>query len=195
MELFSYYANLRTEIIRVISGVKNADSSLFWDNTTRNYTTKRELEAIYEKYLRLAANYGVYVVTRHCTCENKKHGDYPTTNTYGLDMPYQSAEYLWTGKQIYQGNRLCVCPCSRKNTATNHWVIDDVVFALSANPEVCGNLASILSDVHEAIQCSGDKMPRSGIREHLLRAILRINDELLPEPKDKYISANLGKMA
>jgi hypothetical protein len=63
----------------------------------------------------------------------------------------------------------------------------DVIFDCAANMTVCGSIENVLSDVYAAIDHAGDSKPRSGIREHLLRAVLRINDELLPSPMDEYI--------
>ena len=194
MDRFEYYSLLRSEILDIISGVENADDSLCWDNTKPNYITKRELENLYSKYIDDAKNFGVYIVTRHSGCPNPKHGEYPTSNKYGRSIPYRNKEYVWNGGQIYQGPRLCVCPCSEKNKLTEHWVIDDIVYEKSANLEKSQKLENILSDIDEAIDCAGDKKPRSAIREYLLRAIIRIDDELLPEPMDKYIQIRMNSL-
>lgn len=96
---------------------------------------------------------------------------------------------------MYQGDRVCVCPCSNENEPTKHWVIDDVVYDKGADQYLCKNLEHILSDINEAVNSSGDKMPRSAIREYLLRAVLRINDQILPESMDKYIRDRSDKDA
>ncbi|GLF76443.1 hypothetical protein VNPA152081_15140 [Pseudomonas aeruginosa] len=66
-------------------------------------------------------------------------------------------------------------------------MIDDIIYKKSANAEDCTTIILILTDISEAIDNSADKKARSGIREHLLRAILRINDAILPISIDKYI--------
>jgi hypothetical protein len=53
-------------------------------------------------------------------------------------------------------------------------------------------LVEIFMDIADAVDNSGDKKPRSGIRELLLRAILRINDQLLPIPMDEFVSRYCG---
>lgn len=193
MSLFKFYASLRADILGVITGVQNSDESLFWDQTTPNWVTNSDLEELYRKYLSRAKSYGFYVVTRHCECENPDHDDYPITDNYGLGITYQDERFIWPGNQMYQGPRVEKCPCAEGNPVENHWVIDDVIFDRDADQEKCNRLGRILSDLHEAMECAGDKRPRSAIREYLLRAVIRINDELLPEPMDSYIESRLSK--
>lgn len=187
MNILKYYVSLRADILRVITGVENAGWSLFWDDTSANRVTKRKLEDIYSRYLNAARGFGLFVVTRHCNCSNRRHEGYPVSNEYGLPIKYQDPDYVWRGGQMFQGNRCCVCPCSIKNGVSEHHVIDDVIYDKNADQVVCGRLESILYDLVHAIGCSGDKMPRSAIRENLLRAVLKINDQILPEPMDTYI--------
>lgn len=193
MSLFDYYVALRSEILEIVTGVENSAHSLFWDNTTPNYVTKSRLKKLFTKYLAAAKDFGLLVVIRHGDCPNPSHSEYPTSNSYGLNIPYRSAGYVWNGGQFHQGSRLCVCPCSKDNKPTEHHVIEDIIYDQRANPDICNRLELILSDIFESIDSAGDKKPRSAIREYLLRAILRINDELLPEPMDKYIQHHLAE--
>lgn len=140
----------------------------------------------------VAKHFGVYVVTRHSSCPNKQHNknfDYPTSNNFGLDIKYGDPRYKWTMYQLFQGERYCSCACSDMNKPTNHWVIDDFVY----DKEMVRNfdadkLINILSDIVEAIDSAGEKRPRSAIREWLLRAVLNINDELLPISMDDFVT-------
>jgi hypothetical protein len=191
MSIFEYYASLRAEILEVITGVENSELNLFWDDTTPNYVTKGELEEIYKKYLAEAKKFGLYVVTRHCDCPNPNHPGYSISNNYGLEITYRDEYYVWSGGQMYQGPRRCVCPCSPKNKQSQHHVIDDVIYDKSSDQELCKKIEGILYDVVKAIDCAGDKKPRSAIRENLLRAVLRLNDQLLPEPMDLFIENSL----
>ncbi|MGL1031743.1 hypothetical protein [Vibrio vulnificus] len=191
MKINQFYANLRSQLKKVITGVQDADG-LFWDNTTPNSSIRRELENLLANNLQLAAkHFGVYVVTRHSSCPNKHHNtnfDYPTSNNFGIDIEYGDARYKWTGYQLFQGERYCTCACSSKNKPTNHWVIDDFVYEkeLKRNFDV-DSLIIILGDIGDAIDSAGEKRPRSAIREWLLRAMLNINDQLLPIPMDDFV--------
>lgn len=194
MNLFNYYVELRADVLRIITGVENSAHSLFWDNTTPNSTTKCRLEKLHEKYLIAAKEFWLLVVTRHCDCPNPNHPIYPISNRYGLDINYRGSGYIWGGGQFFQGVRSCICPCSNKNKLTKHHIIEDIIYDESADVEVCKGLEEILGDIFDSIDCAGDKKPRAAIREYLLRAVIRINDKLLPEPMDVYI-ANIAPNA
>ncbi|MCY1286497.1 hypothetical protein D9M69_388250 [compost metagenome] len=188
MTLFEFYSCLRKEVLEQISGVENSNGYLSWDDTTPNYLTKIRLESLLQKYILLAKDFGVYVVTRYSSCSNAKHEGYPTESRYGLPISYQEPGFIWEGDQLFQGRRVSTCPCSPKNKPNSNWVIDDFVYKETTNIDECRRIAHILEDISEAIEKAEDKKPRSGIREHLLRAILEINDAILPLPIDEYIA-------
>ena len=199
MNSYKFYASLRADLLELITGVDNARSSLFWDETKPNYSTRLGLQRIQSKYLKRARKFGIYIVTRHSDCPNKNHhdspGEYPTSSDTGLEIPYpgkssrKTKNYLWTGHQLYQGDRYCICPCSPKNKESKHWVIDDVIYDEQVSTAVDrDSLVEIFMDISEAVENSGDKKPRSGIRELLLRAIIRINDQLLPISMEEFVS-------
>jgi hypothetical protein len=187
MTILKFYLGLREEILKQISGVENSKGYYSWDDTTPNWLTKSRLESLLEKNILLAKELGVYIVTRYTQCSNPKHEWYPTTNRYGMTIPYQDERFIWDGRQLYQNERLSTCPCSPKNKPHKNWVIDDIIYDKSVEIENCKTIALILEDISDAIKNSGDKKPRSGIREYLLRAILRINDAILPKSVDDYI--------
>ncbi len=193
MDSFKFLTSLRSELIIQIQGIENAGYSLWWDNSTSNYITRRELTKILKKYIEFASVHGVLIVTRHCDCPNKRHPEYPTSNRYGQSIPYLSKEYIWEGRQLYQGKRFCTCPCSSHNPETEHHVIDDFVFKKGSDLNLCRAIALVLSDIANALANSGDRQPRSGIREYLLRALLTLHDAILPEPIELYIASKLNR--
>jgi len=194
MKSFKFYASLRADLIELITDVENAES-LGWDYTASNFSTKLDLQRIQSKYLKRARKFGIYIVTRHADCPNKNHSDdvYATSSDTGLEIPYPYENYLWTDHQLYQGHRYCICPCSPKNKESKHWVIEDVIYDEQVSTSIDrDSLVEIIMDIAEAVENSGNKKPRSGIRELLLRAILRINDQLLPIPMDQFVSRYCG---
>ena len=64
MKIFEYYASLRSEILEVVTGVENSGWSLFWDDTTPNYVTKRKLEELYRKLKNARKKYMEEVVSK-----------------------------------------------------------------------------------------------------------------------------------
>jgi len=188
MTLFEFYINLRKDVLRQISGVGNSNGYFLWDNTTPNYLIKYRLELLLDQYIMDAKAFGVYVVTRYADCSCGAHDGYPVENRYGLKIQYQDEQFVWEGCQLYQGPRISTCPCSTQNKPNKNHVIDDIIYSKSSIIADCRKISAILFDIHEAIVNAADKKTRSGIREHLLRAVLRINDAILPMPVDEYIA-------
>lgn len=81
------------------------------------------------------------------------------------------------------------CPCGG-DRGREHWVILDVLFAKDADQAFCEVVEDILSDLYHAVSNAGDRKPRSGIRERLLRALLLINDNIRPDRLEVYIAAH-----
>ena len=200
-ETWDYFVSLRQEIINATTGIVDAGFSLYWDDTTPNYITRRQLSSMFDRRTQEAAKFGVLVITRHSDCGRRGHNSktdqhgYLTTNTYGIDIPYRDQRFVWDGDQFFQGTRLEPCPCSKSGQFIEHHVIDDVVFAKDNNLKRCKIIANILSDLRSAIDASGDKQPRSGIREYLLRAIIQLNDVILTVGVDDHIRSQGGAMA
>jgi hypothetical protein len=193
MDQFSYLVGLRQEVIGQIGGIENARPSLWWDDTMSNSSTRRALSEMLERNIALVAHYGILLVTRHCDCPNKRHPEYPTNNRYGLSIPYRSDQFIWEEDQLYQGKRFCTCPCSAQNSPSDHNVIDDIVFRRDSDLVFCRQVTSVLWDISRAVAKSENKKPRSGIREHLLRALLTINDAIMPQGVDDYINRRMNE--
>ncbi|WP_436307873.1 hypothetical protein [Variovorax sp. LjRoot290] len=47
-----------------------------------------------------------------------------------------------------------------------------------------------LQHIQEAVDRSVDRVPRSAIRESLLRAVIELNEGILPQGIDEYIAAS-----
>jgi hypothetical protein len=193
MNLLEFYVTLRRELMTILSGVENArNGSWAWDDTTPNYITRRRLSEIHLKYVRLAARFGLYVVVRHGNCGNENH-DRRSTNGYVMDaiddvkISYRDARFRWLGGQMYQGPKMCICPCSATTRPTTHHVIEDVIYDVMGNQKTCQAIEGILGDIYDAIDAAADGKARSGIREYLLRALLRINDVILPMTMDEFV--------
>ncbi len=199
MDVTRYCISLRQELIVLVTGIHDAGFSLYWDNTTPNYVTKRKLQQVYDRYLKQAADFGLYLVTRHADCSYKNHNaktdgesDYVMSDEYGLNVSYKDPQYIWDGDQMYQGTMTCTCPCSPNKEAKAHHIIQDIIYSKDTDLTKARNIYSILSDIYYAIEQSGDKQSRSGIREYLLRAILQLNDMILPIPVEDHIRTITG---
>jgi len=192
---WEYVVALRRDILAAISGIDNADSYLWLDNTTPNYTTRYRLREILQNAVRDASAFGVYVVTRHTDCGRRSHEKvsdahgYVWTDPYNLNVEWQDSRFVWEGDQLFQGTRHELCPCSKQGEALDHHVIDDFIYSPHVDPAFYRTISRVLCDIQSAIEEAGDKKPRSGIREYLLRAIIQLNDAIIPVAVEAHIKA------
>jgi hypothetical protein len=201
LEQCNMLVSLRRDLLAIINGIEDAEPTLWWDDTTPNFRTRSRLRAVVEAAIQAAPKFGVYVVTRHSSCGRRAHSkasddnDYVWSDPYGLDIVWRDERYEWRGDQLFQGEKLETCPCSTSDELLRHYVIQDFVFERGADRSVGRTFCAILSDIQAAMDQSGDKQPRSGIREHLLRAVLVLNDTIMPTTVDEHIRANTPPMA
>ncbi|ELB2780038.1 hypothetical protein [Vibrio parahaemolyticus] len=201
MDIFSFYVTLRKQIIEVITGTDDAEGSLFWDDTTPNWLTKQKLQDIYNHHFGvISKDLGVYVVERHFidNCPNDElHGDwFPEIDNAGIGITHDNDDYTWTHIHPFEGEKWCHCPCHPNNSETYHRVMETVVYDNTRDHNFdLEELLNILGEILVAIDCAEDRRPRSAIRENLLCAVIRINDQLLPQKMDDYIKENIGKLA
>lgn len=188
MDRFSYLVDLRQRLVAEISGVEDARGFLTWDDTRPNSTTRWRLRSLYSHALNGAASFGLHVAERHGYCRSKTHtDDYVMGDIDGVTLTYRDSRFNWS-YPLNQGEYLYPCPCSASGKEKLHTVIYDVLFEVSADQDFCRVLERIVSDLYEALQRSGEKKPRSGIREYLLRALLTVNDHILPQTVEEYVS-------
>lgn len=192
MTRFEFLVDVRQRLISEISGTKDAGSFLYWDDTRPNWSTQRSVNLLFDEARKSAEKFGVYVVQRHGNCGRRTHRDYFVYMPIaGHSIRYDDPEFI-VADVLDQGEWLCACPCSRNPTEIRHTVLIDVIYAKSADSTFCNAMTSILSDIYRAMKSAGNKRPRSGIREYLLRAMLKTNDLILPQSVDAYIAEQSG---
>jgi hypothetical protein len=186
MTPFQYYLDLRAELYAIVAKVEDASSwDIFFRPTDSNFVTKYKLESLYNEYKEKAVPLGLVQVTRHISCPNPKHIAYIVSNDYGLDIENQDEAYVWHEYQS-PDTRRCICPCSPDNKSTSHDVLDELIYPV--NKEIpCAVILSILGELRSAISCSTEGRPRSGIRCHLLMAIMKIDNQLIPGGLTSYL--------
>lgn len=189
MKIIDQLIELRRDILDVIGAVQDANGGMSWDTTRPNSTTRFVLSSLLEKHILLGERFGIYIVTRHCSCPNPAHNDYVISKgRHGIKQMGDSS-FTWTREQLFQGYRLCACPCSSQAKPTKHWVIDEFVIRKHGTTKRHSILVNAICDLQQAIENSGDNKPRSAIREYLLRAVLQLNDGILPQKVDEYIAS------
>jgi hypothetical protein len=188
MDRFAYLTRLRTTVTAEISGVQDAKHFLAWDDTRPNHLTKTNLARLFEEARKGAEHFGVFVVHRHSSCGSKRHAeDYLMEDVAANALVYGDPRFHWR-YPLDQRRMTRRCPCGG-DRGREHGVITDVLFAKDADQVFCEVVEDILSDLLAAVANAGDRKPRSGIRERLLRALLVINDHIRPDKLDAYIAA------
>lgn len=189
MDRFTYLTRLRTSVIAEISGVQDAKSFLAWDDTRPNHLTKTNLTQLFEDARKGAERFGVFVVHRHSSCGSKRHvEDYLMERGVADALAYGDARFVWR-YPLDQRSMDRPCPCGG-DQGREHWVLMDVLFARNADKVFCEVVEAVLSDLFGAVLNAGDRKPRSGIRERLLRALVVINDNIRPDRLEAYIAAH-----
>jgi len=187
-EVWNFLVALRKELLGVITGIEDAKQPYYWDNTTPNSTTRSRLKATFSDSARKVASFGVYVVTLHGECGRRGHRGYLRGDLYGLGVNYRDECHVEFERWLEGEVRLERCPCSVKNEPRLHWVAGDIIYNRKHDLVLCRKIGTILSDLGAAIGMAADNRPRAAIREYLLRAIIQLNDAIMPTTVDQYIA-------
>lgn len=191
MKIINLLVDLRREILEVIGAVEDANGGMGWDATRPNSSTRIALERLLEKHLEFGEIFGIYVVTRHSSCPSRAHkGCVVSKGRHGIKN-ISDQTFIWTGDQLFQGDRYSICPCSSSPKPTKHWVIDEIVVRKHGATKRHRTFVNAIGDVQQAIDNAGDNKPRSAIREYLLRAVLQLNDGILPQSVEEYIASRI----
>lgn len=188
MKLLDLLIQLREDVVGVIGSVEDSNGRLNWDNTRPNWSTRSILQDLFDRSLGQGAQFGIYLVTRHCSCPSKNHAGYPISRGWhGIDE-WGDKKYIWTGEQVYQGDRVSPCACTPNSKPVKHHVIEELVIRKHGVTKRHHSFVHAISDIQQAIDNAGDNRPRSAIREWLLRALLQLNDSITPQSVAEYIA-------
>jgi hypothetical protein len=190
MPLFQLLVDLRYRVLHAIRGAKNANGALCWDTTTPNSTTHARLQDLLEQTLSAAERVGIYRVTRH-SCGAIEHNGYVIEQGPHGIREFDDGAFNWSSHLLYQGDRTSPCPCTPGAKPTKHSVIDELVVRRQGATAQHERLVNALWDIQQAIDRAGTKKTRSAIREHLLRAVMNLNDGILPQSVDDYIASRI----
>ena len=195
MKIIDLLIEMRSDLLSIIRGVENANVFFTWDTTAPNSTTRLRLNRFLEKYLLAAENFGVYYVTRHTSCPRSEHKDEIIEKGRHGVQKFRDEMFKWPGYQLYQGDRVSICPCKPGSKPSKHHVIDELIVRKHGATKRHDRLIDALSDIQDAANNAGDNRPRSAIREYLLRAVISLNEGILPQGVDEYIALRTAASA
>lgn len=194
MSIRDFCIDLRADLIEILSGVRNANPYLFFDNTKSNWQIKRDLELTLSSKLDEAKKFGIEIFYRYISCSNKRHRDYVYIDCNGKRFFENDMKLRYEHISTFDYERKVIaCPCSRNNKSE----INDrqvlIGFKLGEFSQEKSDVVDVLTYISSAVDCSGDKKPRSGIREQLLLAILVLNDCISPEKMSDMVIRLRGR--
>lgn len=195
MTLIDLLIEMRRDLLLIIRGVENANGFFTWDTTTSNTTTRSRLNDFLQRHLLAAENFGIYCVTRHTSCARIEHTDDIIGKANHGVREFRDEAFKWSGFQLYQGNRVSACPCKPGSKPSKHYVIDEMIVRKQGATKRHDRLIDAISDVQDASDNAGDNRPRSAIREYLLRAVISLNEGILPLGVEEYIALRTAESA
>ncbi len=193
---FQYLALLREELIALQDSIEDACEYIEFDKTKSNWQIANDLQGVIDKYLPNAASFGLYVIEQHknyqipegieLTPDLKKIASTCSLyDAYGLDIKLNDERFIWPGKDYSWG--LADYDCKNCKFPLKHSVIKEFIFEKDFDISMCETLSGIFDLIERAKSRSSERSPRSGIREQLLLAILKLNNEILPFDLEEYI--------
>ena len=175
------------------------DSYSDWIHTRCNKDTQRSLILLLDKYVREAKKFNVYLVTAYMEEPAYRKNLDGIVIKDGEPVVQGDPDYTW-GAELYFGtlgsrrpylfednlsvNDLLRYKFSEKQK--NSLVRESLIFKKDSQTSEMIN--AILDDIAKAVSRAYEKQPRSGIREYLLRALIRVNDNILPFTVEEYIT-------
>lgn len=192
MNAKKFYLNLRAELVELVGRIKDSNGGwLGWDNSVPNNVTRIYLDNLLSKYSeRATSEFGIFAAVRypHYLCGDYNEGEpmYITQFVNGQIIDETNGEYIWL--QNYWGEFPAQpCPFSKRKIVDENTATVGFVVAKDDYDEDKEEVARVLGIIHTAKSRARDNSPRAGIREQLLLAILRLNDEILPIKLEKQI--------
>lgn len=193
MKLVDVLITMRQSVLQILDETKDTQGSHFgWDRTRSNASTKLRVQTLLQQSIDAARPFAIHLVTRHSFCGLTSHppNDYMMQGTHVDLVKFQDDRFEWTGAQLFQGSRASMCPCSPTARTTAHHQIDDLIIEKGRSTRRHHLLIDALEWIAVARKSASDRATRSSIREPLLRAVISLNDGILPQSVEDYIAAS-----
>lgn len=196
-EKLDYFISLRKDLLSQIGWIPDSYSD--WIHTRCNKDTQQSLILLLDKYVREAKKFNVYLVTEYMEEPKYLKNLDGIVIKDGQPVVQGDPDYTW-GASLYLGtlgnrrpylfednfsvNGLLRYKISEKQK--NSFVHERLIFKKDSQTSEIIN--AILDDIAKSVSRAYEKQPRSGIREYLLRALIRVNDNILPFTVEEYIA-------
>lgn len=196
-------AKLRSDIVYLVGAIR--DSSQGWmrfNDPSPNWLTSGRLKNCLDEYEQSLIRIGALRVHLHGPCGSHKHEEL-ASHVYGhggywryeLDGGLSDADLAADGCIVVNGRPMETvfddalasqtgstrpCPCMLGETAAEHTVSEYFLWP-RRNESRLVELVELTLTLKRAIDKSEDRKRRSGIREFLLQALIKLDDMILEE--------------
>lgn len=196
-EKLDYFIGLRKDLLSQIGWIPDSYSD--WIHTRCNKDTKQSLILLLDKYVREANKFNVFLVTAYMEEPTYRKNLDGIVIKDGEPVVQGDPDYTW-GAQLYLGTLGDRRPYLFKSNPSVENLLMSRFYEKQKNSMVCERLIfkkdsqtpetinAIFDDIAKAVSRAYEKQPRSGIREYLLRALIRVNDNILPFTVEEYIT-------
>lgn len=204
IEEYEVAVGLRQKIIEMITGVADA-SGIWWNDSSPNWMTKRAIDQVIISLEESLRSFGVIRVCEHAPCGSDQHEKLAkfsviSSSNYWrlvLEDGRTNAHTVQNGTLFVDGKPMThtepemggleePCPCHEGK------MVDHTIAHYYAWPNTENTSLDVLIDclgiLEYAKRRSGPKMPRSAIRERLLKCVILLNDAIAPVSAKEYIA-------
>ena len=191
--LFKFLVNLRKKIKDMIPKIKDA-TPYSWNQYT-NYDYECNLQKLFVYAAQIVEDFGVVLVKMY------HHPHYSSIiETYDPDTigkrKFKISDYnnYETGCFIIMKAENVMCPRCRSKQGKEH-EISVHYFIDKQNTVFAKKYLQILHFIYNSVENCGYRNSRSSIREPLHKALIELNDLILPQTIDSYIDNHLKSIS
>lgn len=202
-------AKLRSNILSLLGVIRDSyQSSLRFNDPSPNWLTSSRLKACLKDYEESLIMLGAKRVYLHSPCGSERHTDL-ASNVYGhggywryeLECGLSDADLAANGIIVLDGTSMETvfdtaianqrtstrpCPCRLGKTTPEHTVSKYFLWPEKRDSHLA-ELAEMTLTLGHAIEASQNKKRRSGIRELLLQAHIKLDDMILEENSESVL--------
>lgn len=202
-------AKLRSNILGLIGAIRDSPkSALRFNDPSPNWLTSNKLKQCLKDYEELLFGLGAKRVYLHGPCGSKHHTDLASPVyghsgywRYELESGLSDDDLATDGVIFIDGTPMETvfdtalanqifstrpCPCGLGETTSEHTVSEYFLWPRKSDSQL-EELAGMTLTLSAAVRASKDRKRRSGIRELLLQALIKLDDMILEENSESVL--------
>ena len=188
MSILYVILEFRSAVKTSISRIEDAVGYENDDRTIPNWETKQNLQALLDDFLCKVKPYGFRVITSHLSCSNSEHNReiFNELSERDIDIDLEHFEDIKDRSYCVDvGKTYAICKCDESDYS-QYDIFLDIYGEKGELLNIHRKLSVVYHEVREAILNCRDRGPRSAIRERLYKAVIAIDEIILPFDIEEY---------